>query len=160
MLTAAFWNANVRDNSNALYADIKRLGYVERTTNYTTASTSYAGAANAFSSDISFTADGTSTYRIYLYVAGMNTGAATRAIRASLNLNGTETGRAAIVYSSAGVIQTGAYIIDRYLIPSAGAKTVNFRFYHDIAACTAEAGDGTGSNPMPMYMAVYGPIIT
>ena len=145
---------------NAIYGDVKRLGYQERTTNYTTASTSFAGAANAFTSDITFTADGTSTYRIYLYVPGMNTGAATRAIRASLNLNGTETGRAAIVYSSAGVVQTGAYIIDRYLVPTAGAKTVNFRFYHDIAACVAEGGDGTSSNPQPMYMAVYGPIIT
>ena len=159
VLTAAFWNQNVRDNLNAVYTDIKRIGYVQRTTNYTASSSSFAGAADVFASNISFTADGTSTYRIELFVAELTNEAATRALRVGLNLNGTQTGRSVLAYSATAAISVSGRV-ERYLIPAAGATTVNFRFYHDTAQTNAIAGDGTGSNVFPMWMAVYGPIIS
>ena len=144
---------------NAVYSDIKRIGYVQRTTNYTASSSSFAGAADVFASNISFTADGTSTYRIELFVPEVTNEAGTRAFRAALSLNGTQTGRSVLAYSPTASISVSGKV-ERYLIPAAGATTVNFRFYHDTGQTTAIAGDGTGANVYPMWMAVYGPIIT
>lgn len=160
VLTASFWNQQVRDNTNALYDSVRRLGYQERTSSVTTANTSWATASDAFSSNISFTADGTSTYRFYLYVAGISTGGAARAIYTGLNISGTQFGRTGAIYLSSAGFEPGPLIFDRFLVPSAGAKTVNFRFWHDTGACTAVAGDGTSNNILPMFMAVYGPILT
>jgi hypothetical protein len=160
VLTAAWLNQNVRDNTNALYDSVKQLGYVERTTSFTTSTTSWASAADAFSSNISFTADGTSAYRFYLYVPGTSTGGAGRAIYSGLNISGTEFGRTVSIYLASAGFESGPLVFDRFLVPSAGAKTVNFRFWHGGGACTLGAGDGTGDNVLPMFMAVYGPVLT
>lgn len=158
-LTAALWNEQVRDNTNALYESVRRLGYQTRTTNYTTASTNFASAADVFSTAITFTADGTSAYRFYLYLPGVQVPAG-RAFYACLGLNGTQYGRTGAFYGPAGQLEVGGVSFERWLVPSAGSVSVNFRFRHDTGACIAVAGTGVSDAPVPMFMSVYGPALT
>ena len=159
VLTAAFWNTNVRDNTNELYQSVRRLGYQERTTNYTTASTTFAGAADVFSTAITFTADGTSAYKFYLYIPGVQVPDG-RALYAALGIGGTQYGRTGAFYRPGGQLEVGGSILERWLVPSAGSVSVNFRFRHDTGACTVIAGTGSADAPVPMFMAVYGPALT
>lgn len=149
--TAAAHNIQVA-NVIALYSTVQRIGYQERTTSLASATT-FAGAGTAFGTAISFTADGTSSYRIHFYAGASDTTTA-QAIHISLDVSGVETG-----YAQQFAISTRMglpMIFERFLTPTAGAKTINFRFW---AASSAQltAGTGVGSTSPPMYMAVYGP---
>jgi hypothetical protein len=156
VLTASFWNTNVRDNTNELYGSIRRLAYQTRTSNYTTVVDNFAAAADYFTT-VTFTADGTSAYRFYAFVPTINTQAAGRYGYLSLDINDVETGY--VVAGNANAYYT-SLIYDRYLVPSAGVKTVTFRAYHFSGAVEFVAGTGTGGAYIPAWMAVYGPALT
>jgi hypothetical protein len=157
VLTASFWNTNVRDNTDALYQSVRRLGYQQRTTTSTSTSTTFAGAADLFTTGITFTADGTSAYRIELFCSTYDLSAAARDIWIGLSIGGTETGRQQLfdVSSRTG----GGLFTVRYVTPAAGSRTINFRHYHAGGATDLRAGDGTGTNLPPIWMAVFGPSI-
>ena len=155
ILTAASLNTNVRDNTNALYTTVQRLGFQQRTTNSVSSTTSFAAASDLFTTSISFTADGTSAYRIVFYSSAGDTGAATRDLFVSLSVSGTETGRLNMYDAGARVLAPCVY--QRFLTPTAGVKTINFRHYQAGGATTLIGDAGTGSLATPMYMAVYGP---
>lgn len=157
-LTASFWNTQVRDNTDALYQSVRRLGFQTRTTNSTSSQTSFASAADLFTSGITFTADGTSAYRIKFYCTLADTSAAGREMFISLSVGGTQTGNTII--SAASSRMYVPVVIDYFLTPAAGSRTINFRHFHAGGATTLNANDGTGSNAFPMWMAVYGPAIT
>ena len=149
--TAAAHNIQVA-NVISLYSTVQRIGYQERTTTLSSATT-FAGAGTAFGTAISFTADGTSSYRVHFY-AGASDSTSAQAIQLALDVSGVETG-----YAQQFAISTrfgGPMIFERFLTPTAGAKTINFRFYSG-SGSTLTAGTGIGATSPPMFMAVYGP---
>jgi hypothetical protein len=162
-LTAAFWNQQVRDNTNALYDSVRRLGYVERTTGSFTVpySVSAPGANEFFPNDLSFTADGTSTYIVEFFSPG---GYSSVDIGTYYNLC---TGSGTLVTTAA--IRSGTGYLTPYFkyfyTPSAGTVTLNLRPHKDTNTGTAIilAGDNTPpgvSDPPPAWMAVFGPALS
>ena len=150
--TAAAHNIQVA-NVIALYSTVQRIGYQERTTNLASATT-FAGAGTAFGTAISFTADGTSSYRVHFYAPASDMSSFPNTLYVSLDVSGTETGFA----TQFGVSSRNGQplIFERFLTPTAGAKTINFRFWATSAAVLT-SGTGVGSASLPMFMAVYGP---
>jgi len=149
--TAAAHNIQVA-NVIALYSTVQRIGYQERTTTLASATT-FAGAGTAFGTAISFTADGTSSYRIHFYAPQADTSTA-QGIQLSLDVSGIETGFAQQFATATRF--GGPMVFERFLTPTAGAKTINFRF-HAASSAILTAGTGVGSTYPPMFMAVYGP---
>ena len=155
VLTASRYNAEVVANTLALYTTVQRLGFQQRTTNSVSSTTSFAATSDLFTTSISFTADGTSAYRIVFYSSAGDTGAAARDLFVSLSVSGTETGRLNMYDAGARVLASCVY--QRFLTPTAGVKTINFRHYQAGGATTLIGDAGTGTLAPPMYMAVYGP---
>ena len=144
--------------SDTVYNSVRRLGYQERVTSYTTSQTSFAAASDIFTTPITFTADGTSAYRLIFYCPQADNLAAGRDIYLSMSVGGTETGRLNVFGVSSRNGNT--CLFDRLWTPSAGSKSINYRAYHGGGATLLNAGDGTGTNHPAMFMAVYGPALT
>jgi len=153
----------VRDNTNAVYNTIRRIGYTQRTTNYTVASGNIAGAADVFSSGITFTADGTSAYEVVFYCgsAATATNANSQVVASLVNGSGTDLGILASTAPADGTRASNATLHARTLYtPAAGSITLNVRGRFNIAAGTLNAGSGGVATVFPMYLAVYGPDLT
>jgi hypothetical protein len=165
-LTAAFWNTQVRDNTNELYGSIRRLGFQTRTTDYTINTTSVASAADVFSSDISFTADGTSTYWVEGQVQGYTGYNVGEMIDVYLvNGSGTALNRVWFLAYNQVVNQrlTGSGRFSIPYAPSAGTVTLNLRAIYNSAgggAVLQASAAGAGTTFPPMWLAVYGPNLT
>ena len=166
VLTASFWNTNVRDNTNELYGSIRRLGFQTRTTDYTINTSAVASAADVFSSDISFTADGTSTYWVEGQVqdyTGYNVGELIEVFL--VNGSGTALNRVWLLAYNQVVNQrligSGRFSIP--YAPSAGTVTLNLRAVYNSAgggAALQASAAGAGTTYIPMWLAVYGPNLT
>lgn len=159
ILTAAQLNTDVRDNTNALYDSQKRLAYVDKgtggTSNYTASATSVSAAADVFASDITFTADGSSTYWVTFYCSLVEVGAtAGSAVIVSLTDGGTNELQRVALVGQAGA-RASAFVRTPYA-PSAGSKTLNIRAWNVNSTGTLYFG-GTYA---PGYLGVYGPDIT
>jgi hypothetical protein len=165
VLEASFWNSNVRDNLDYLKTEvddittsIRRIGFQSRTTNYTINQTVLSSATDIFTSDITWTADG-STYIVEFH--GIVTTAANGYSFIALTDGGNNgIGSLAVVhFGSIAGVQT--VYTRRYYTPAAGSVTINARGRFSTAGNGAlVAGDGTGTNDPPAYLAVYGPVTT
>jgi hypothetical protein len=162
VLTAAFWNSNVRDNTNAIYGAIRRLGYQERTTVYTNSATTVASAANIFSSSITFTALGSVAYRVEFYCPLVETGNGVNA-EARVHLvdgSGNDLGRISDTFQGASTqIGQSAHAV-YYYTPSAGSVTLNMRGTRTVASGSLYAGTGGSGQITPMWFAVFSPDLT
>ena len=158
--TAAAWNVLTNDVIS-VHDSIKRLGYTTRTSDYTSNATTLAAAADIFSSSITFTADGTSSYRVELFssvvVPAINT------VFTIHLTNGTSTSLGILSYSKSGVTVTNYFTAHAifYYTPSAGSITLNARGTNDVANNSVfGAGAGGASSPTPSFLAVFGPPTT
>ena len=162
-LTAALWNEQVRDNLNALYGPVRRIAHIERTTTYTVSATTLAAAADVFSSDLTFTADGTSKYLIEFYCQRFVTGAADQFVFVNLvDGSGTGLGSLAGVLNVSSTTYAPAFARVFYQ-PAAGSFSINVRATKSGGADGAIYGGsgGTGAtSAFPMYLSVYGPPLT
>lgn len=153
-------HATAFGNLNDLYAS-RRLAYDERATNYTVDQTSLSSAVDIFS-DQTFTANGTSAYRVEFFAPKF---AVLGNSEYSLNLTdggNTSRARAASWYRQEASDQSDVpvYVVF-YVTPSAGTVTVNFRLWKNSGTnTTLTCGDGTGTNYAKMWFAVYGPDLT
>jgi hypothetical protein len=167
VLTAARWNSDVRDNSNMLYNTIRRLGYVTRTTSYTVDQTVIASAANLFSSSITFTADGTSSYLVEIYFPRV-TPPANTATYVEIDLynvtSSTGLGTVGFVQTNSATPEISTTVFAKYYwTPSAGSVTLNARAVRSAATASGAIYCGTGGTGlayMPGYLAVFGPDLT
>ena len=162
VLTAAFWNEQVRDNPNALYGAVRRLAYIERTTDYVFTATTVATSTDMFSSDLTFTADGTSSYLVVFYSgAGQSHTGASGVISVYLTDGGNNAlGRMTRhQHDGAAEITPGA-VAQRYYTPASGTRTINVRAIVNNATGTLYMSDANGTNDMPGYLAIFGPILT
>jgi hypothetical protein len=159
--------SGIDNNLTNINTSIKRLGYVQRTTGYSVTSSTVSGAANIFSSNISWTADGTSSYIIEFYspFAYTQTDLGCYIAPVLVDGSGNDLGRLAFI----GPNQVTAYrtyssVFAKYwYTPSAGTVSVNVRgIYYSANSNGSGIDGGTGGSGqiMPMYMAVYGPPTT
>ena len=164
VLTAAFWNEQVRDNSDALHKSVRRIGYQTRTTSYTVSATTVAGAADIFSSDITWTADGTSSYEIELYIPQVETATGANAFvyLALVDGSGNDLGRFGFVGYADGTRAAVQIVNARYqYTPASGSRSINVRaFYGNAGNGLLSAGAGGSGNIVPMFLAVYGARLT
>lgn len=159
ILTAAQMNTNVRDNTNALYDSIKRLAWQTRgsagTDNFTVSDTTSPGSADIFSSDATWTADGTSTYWVETYFSIVEVGATagSEVIVTLVDGAGTLIYRLGVIGQAS--VRHPLHIRVPYT-PASGSRSVNVRAYRSVSNGTMYAG-----SPGPIaYLAVYGPDIT
>jgi hypothetical protein len=120
-------------------------------------------AADVFSSDITWTADG-STYRIYLYIPTIETGQTANSF-VSVHLvdgSGNDLGRMGYVGYADGTRSAlqGAFNAFTLYTPSSGSVSINIRMIQSGSNGNASFGAGGAGANMSGYLAVYGPDIT
>jgi hypothetical protein len=148
------------DNS---FNSLRRLAYQTRTSSYTTATSTPASAAKAFSSDLTFTSDGSSLYLIEFYCSRLQTSAVINDFIAACLFDVT----GGVSLGHFGMVQTpvannsSAPLLGRiWITPAAGSRSYNTVITHGSNAGTAYAaalGGTAGSSPIPMFMSIYGP---
>ena len=161
--TSAAHNVIVNDVI-ALHQSIIRLAYGTRATSYTVSAnmTQLSTAAEVFSSDLSFTADGTSSYLVECYIPIIACPA-----NASYNLwivlsegDGTAIASLAQV-TGLGSQRLPGGVMRYFYTPSAGTQTVNVRAIQETGGGNGELQNGASSgytgSAAPMYLAIYGP---
>ena len=159
VLTAAFWNEQVRDNTNALYNTIRRLAYQTHTGNRTgITGTTFATGTNVFNSTADFTADGTSAYLVEFFVPLCFHVGGGNQISFVMTDGGTAISLMAIM-AAAGSGDGGPVFTRFYWTPAAGSRTLNARCLVNAHEAQLYMGTGTGgaSSYLPGYLAVYGP---
>jgi hypothetical protein len=162
-LTAASMNI-VSGNLNAL-TGARRLGYQTQSSNYTVNQTALASASDMFSSDITFTADGTSTYWVEFYSGRVVSPNANSTYSWLVLTDGGNNalGTMAIVFNNATTgFQIPVYSRVPYT-PAAGSRTINTRAIYSGTSGMVFYGGSGGATPgdmMPMWLAVYGPETT
>jgi hypothetical protein len=161
--TAAAWNVVVGDIV-AIYQGVQRLAFGTRTTNYSISSTTLAGAADAFASDLTWTADGTSSYRIEAYWPFIESAQATNALVQIWLVDGSGTGLGRLGYvayaDGTRSATQGAFNPSYFYTPAAGSTSINIRIINENGTGNASAGAGGAAANVPAYLAVYGPTIT
>lgn len=153
VLTASFWNSNVRDNLNDHESRFKSYGTaVTRTTNTTSTATTFASASNIFASNLTFTADGTSAYVVEFNCPLVFTNSAVQVV-VSLGNSGTELGIMGLAVLGTN---TGVPYHCRFLwTPTAATYVLNIRAYLSGSGPTATIFAGTGTGGAGTYMPTY-----
>ena len=163
VLTAAFWNTNVRDNTNELYGSIRRLGYVTRTTDYSITANTVGAATDLFSSDLTFTAIAATAYRVEFYCPYLSTGTGA-GDNARIHLcdgSGNDLGLMSFVGNGDGTRRAENQVFAIYnYTPGAGSISLNIRPIKGGGNGNLGGGTGGSGQNMPAYLAVYGPAIT
>ena len=154
VLTASTWNQDVVENTTALRESIIRLDFTT-STSAATSNTTIGTASDVFSSDASWTADGTSAYVVEGYIPLVET-AATIGVFCDVYLvtgAGASIGIAArITRPHTALAASGSPFFRVFYTPSAGSASVNLRL---VASATSTA---YGTLGLPMHLAVYGPV--
>jgi hypothetical protein len=169
VLTAAFWNTQVRDNSQHLYDAAKRIGYTTATSNYTVNQLTVANASNVFGNSISFTADGTSSYQVQFYCARAAVPAAAAAYISVVLYDVTASAMSGVLafpqVESAAAEMSVSIFARAWITPAAGTRTLNVRAIKANVANNGTLYNGNGgtdpvSSYFPMHLAVFGPPLT
>lgn len=163
-ITAAGQNILV-NNDIALQASIVRLGLQTKSaTNYDITASVVTSATDVFASDITWTADGTSTYIVEFYCPVIFTGNVTgarcqthlvNAAGASLVML-SEIGQGNTTNSTRAVAPTFARY---YYLPSAGSTSINVRVIF-VTSASGSAALQLDGGQAPAYLAVFGPNLT
>lgn len=158
VLTATRYNDDVVGNAVALYGSQRRFAQGTRTTDYNFTATTVATSTDVFSSDLSWTADG-STYKLEFFCCRLTLGGTAYANIHLVNGAGTDLAMWSVILTTG--LQAPVHLI-YYYTPSAGAQTVNVRCITPAGGgtCTLGAGAGGLGIMVPTFMNVYGPDIT
>jgi hypothetical protein len=139
VLTAAFWNTNVRDNSDALYRGQKELVHAIETGSPSTAATTFATGIEIFT-DQTFTSDGT-RHLVELYIPAIqNTSSAGYAAFELSNGGATSLGILAYAYNPVSL--NGPVHAKYYFTPAAGSVTLNVKAYVNTGNVFVQGGPG------------------
>jgi hypothetical protein len=156
VLTAAFLNTNLRDNTLALkHVSTLYASQVRTTLALGISATTFAGASELFSAgDATWTADGTSTYLVEFFVPFVVTASATHTTNFGLSDGGsTQLALLGQINNLAGI---GTPFHARFFYtPAAGSRSVNVRVW--VTSNTSDLyGENAGSGFVPMFLRVTG----
>ncbi len=151
VLTAAELNKNVRDNTNALYDSVRLVGSLSRTTQLII----NAGVTSeVFASDLTINTVNGVAYRCEFFCANAVTGAGGYLQLILTNGSGTGLGRMSTIGGSA--TEFSVYAV-HYFTATAASTTFNIEGTSSVTNNILRAGDGTGTNLVPMFLRVFGP---
>jgi hypothetical protein len=143
-----------------------RLAYQTSTVTYAVNQTVLASASDIFSSDLTWVADGTSTYWIEFYspLSGSGyTGTSAYTRIYLVNGSGADLGTIALteVNGVSGQRAYGSVNVKFPYTPSAGSTSINVRAIYVNGDNTGilYGGAGGAGNYVPMWCAVYGPAL-
>ena len=143
-----------------------RLSYQTNTTNYAVNQTVLASASDIFSSDLTWVADGTSTYWIEFYTSLQATGYTGESAYTRIYLvngSGADLGTIALTERNGvyGQRAYGSVHVKFPYTPSAGSTSINLRavYVNGDNTGTLYGGAGGAGNHVPMWCAVYGPVL-
>lgn len=138
----------------------RRLAYITRDTLYSATSSTVAGAANIFASDLSITANGSTAYRFEIYFPSVYAEAVGNGNTSVTLVKGDGT---TIGYPGVGGRTTSGNVGQYYFyscfsyVPAAGVQTFNVRATH----LNANGGTGypqyTANTSILMHFAIYEP---
>jgi hypothetical protein len=158
VLTASRYNADVVENVSQIYASQRRIALATVSAGVATGAT--VGATEVFT-DLTFTAAGSTTYLVHVFLPYVETGTSAGSYIEIYLTNGSTTaigggwcglvGKSAGTYSVYGIVNA----LIRYT-PAAGSVTLNVSGKHIISA-GAMGGQSTAT---PAFLAVYGPEIS
>lgn len=153
-VTAAAQNILVNDII-AIYESIKRVAFTSTTTTYTVNQTVLASASNVFATSASWTADGTSAYRVKVFIPQINIASTNNALVSLFLTNNAGTSIANL--GNVGRPGNGELIetfinTEYYYTPVAGAVTLNVRATYG----TASGSTFTAASNNLMFLKVYG----
>jgi len=155
-VTAADYNIMANDVI-AIFDSIKRIGRVTQATTTTVNQTVLASATNLFASSISWTADGTSAYRVQFFCGCVQTANGGQVDIYLVNNAGTSIQRLCISKGTGTEPRRPVFVEVPYT-PTAGTATINIR------AIYQTAGDGSllsTSSDLPLItLSLYGPDLT
>jgi hypothetical protein len=160
VLTAAFWNLNVRDDLVALYNAHAQYGYQTRTSDsfgtiFT--ATTFATSSNLFTNNITWTADGTSSYVLELFVPLVYTTGTAQSFQ--LHITNGSTTSYGFYYGENAANQGYGHYVKRLITPSAGSTSMNARLTKGGGTGSIILYTGTGassSDYMPAFIRVTG----
>ena len=146
---------NTGGASDAIYnSPIRRFAYTTRTSTLVCSGTSFATGTEVFASDITFTADGTSTYWVEFFLPGFNTDGTTHVTYFGLS-DGSTTQIGLLTQYSLVAGFFGSTIQRFPYTPAAGSRSLNVRCWVSGSSSTIYAGV-SGADFGPAYLAVYG----
>ena len=152
VLTAAFWNLNVRDNLNELYVGEKELVYATGNGDQSTSATTIATGVEIFA-DQTFTSDG-SRHLVELFIPGIQTTSTANNARFELTDGGTTgLGRLCEPYQPASST-TGPIYVKYYYTPAAGSVTLNVRAFVSGGNVFVYGGAGGSGTYPPRFLRV------
>jgi len=152
-LTAASMNAISGNLTASAYGNI--VGRVERTTSYAVNQTAVGSAADIFASDVTWTADGTTTYLVELFIPRNDTGSGGFTAFYLVDGGGTSIAAVGFFGGSSGVSYDSP-LMRYWYTPSAGSVTINARATYGAASGIFYASTAGATQP-PAYLAVFGP---
>ena len=156
VLTATRYNADVVANMTALYGSVRRLAYQTRTSAYSVSASTTAAAADVFSADLSWTADG-SSFMVQWWFPYFDAGTATAPRIVRVDGSGNDLGWLSVATTGITSIPQGT----TWYTPAAGTATLNLRANNGGSGTgTIGMGSGASGNYHPGWMAVWGPAIT
>ena len=155
VLTADQMNA-IGNNLTALYTSAQRLDRQTKTS-AVNAVASLATAGNVFTSNLTFTSDGVSLYRVEFFCGSVQATTAGSALTVYLT-NGSTTAitRLGQVYNASAVTYASMFAV-HYVTPAAGSVTYNVKA---VANGILQGGSGSGDNFPVMFVQVFGPDMT
>lgn len=147
-ISAAQLNANVRDNTNALYREIS---YTERTTDVSITATTEAGATTILTA-AAFTANGTDAYEISCFGSRLQLPGAGLTTTLWLYLDGASVGQIGYYHGNAG---DAVVTVSRRLVPASGSRTFSLRGSNSTGATsTFYAGTGGSGLFVPAFIRI------
>ena len=141
VLTASFWNSNVRDNSLEIYNGQRVYGLQRRTTDYTFFAGAMTSASDMFATPITFTADGTSSYILECAFVYNMSATSTGYIASSFYNSGAAILETSAISSSTATATNVWTVYNKFIwTPSSGAKSINVR--GGVGNTATATGDG------------------
>jgi hypothetical protein len=163
-ITAAAQNILV-NNDIAIQKSIVRLAYQTITSDFSVTTATVASATDVFSTDLTWTADGTSAYQVKFWAPGSYTSDILDRYLQFHLVDGSGNDLGAI--GQVGTCQAtarrayGAVNLEVLYTPSAGSASINIRCVSVASGSGAiKAGPGGAGQLFPAYAAVYGPDLT
>ena len=163
-VTAADYNIMANDVI-AIYDSVKRLDHQTFTGTYSSTASSSSAAADIFASDLSWTADGTSTYILLGYYSYGYSGTDLGATKNLAFVKGDGSNIKGASWQS-GQNQNGSYrlyssgFFQMHYLPTAGTQTANMRSWYNGSNTNGSALVADNSGQAEIFMSVYGPVMT
>ena len=159
VLTAAFWNTNVRDNTTAVKEAAFYIATATRTTDYSISTNLLASAADVFSSDLTFTAESGKLYRFEYFFPRVLIQQDSTIYFDLVNGSGSSLGLFAQIGQFDPTYDMEHNIVGSFLYAAgSGSVSFNIRLTRTAGASVAYAGAGGAGTLFPIRLTVYGPV--